>query len=276
VIVLKVYNCKGNSKKKINKKINVLYITSAELKKLKKYLIWMYLKKIITIFTRDYSINQKITSLKNKILRLEKKIYKLESDINSLEKGQAGERLVSDSLFEELDENYYLLNNFDFVWNGVRWEIDHLIISSSCLFLVETKNMKGRIFVEDDGKKWFKTPINKPDKLKTPMDNPQHQLKRTYRALKSLMESQSSLTEVPVKLAVVFPRNSCLLVGMSEEGLHLGTKTLDRIENITVPLLYHDELTDFIKSRKAHTGKMKIDEVFDYLIKLRHNHLSKH
>ncbi len=92
--------------------------------------------------------------------------------------------------------------------------------------------------MEDMADKWLKTPLNKPDALKNPMKNPQKQMQRNLFCFRRLI-TDSNFAEIPVRGVVVFPRNSCLLI--------------NRDQNFDIPVLYHDELIDYLTEIDSHT-----------------------
>lgn len=60
--------------------------------------------------------------------------------------GSRGEQQVSNTLKEELPDEYYVINDFNVVGNGgKKAQIDHLLIGTNGFFVIETKAYYGRL-----------------------------------------------------------------------------------------------------------------------------------
>jgi len=69
-----------------------------------------------------------------------------QNDIMKFESGRFGEQYVVDILKNQLPDNYYILN--DCVVAGIgaeKAQIDHLVVCETGIFVIETKNYKGKI-----------------------------------------------------------------------------------------------------------------------------------
>jgi hypothetical protein len=73
-------------------------------------------------------------------------------------KGILGERKVVKVLKKELDDSYYLLNDVEIKSKG--GNIDHILLSSKGIFVIETKNLKGKIECDEDD--WTYSYSNRP------------------------------------------------------------------------------------------------------------------
>lgn len=71
-------------------------------------------------------------------------------------RGKRGEKIVF-SILKELPDDYYIWNDIILQRNGYSVQIDHLVISPYGIFVIETKNMSGWIYGNDDCEKWTKT-----------------------------------------------------------------------------------------------------------------------
>ncbi|OWZ84757.1 nuclease-related domain-containing protein [Natranaerobius trueperi] len=197
-------------------------------RKVKRNLYVAYIKKFLPF----NSPNTK--QLRASLRKVEKNIDRLTKELIALEKGAYGEKLVTDTLKESLNDQFYLISNYTFQHNGTSYEIDHIVIGPTGIFFLEAKNLNGRIFVFDEESKWLKTPLNNPDALKVPFKNPQFQLSKARDAF--FKSHSSEVLDTSVNFAVVFPRNSCLLLG--------------REQTSTIPVLYNDEVSEYIQSYK--------------------------
>lgn len=68
-------------------------------------------------------------------------------------KGQVGEWMVG-SLLKGLGPGFEVLNDLTFVVDGDSTQIDHVVISTRGVFLIETKNFSGRIFGKTTDSHW--------------------------------------------------------------------------------------------------------------------------
>lgn len=71
-------------------------------------------------------------------------------------RGMRGEKTVF-SILKKLPDEYYIWNDVVIQRNGYSVQIDHIAISPYGIFIIETKNMKGWIYGNDDCDKWTKT-----------------------------------------------------------------------------------------------------------------------
>ncbi|ACB84038.1 nuclease-related domain-containing protein [Natranaerobius thermophilus] len=230
---MEIIDFKQSNLNRVYKYNEELKKTQSNFKQLKSRLLKKQLLKIITFNkSKKRQIQENICYDKTELDKLEQQIFRLTEKITALEKGVAGEKLVREHLKEQLSDSYYLINNFYF-FNNSPCEIDHIIVGPAGFVIVETKHLGGKLFVHPCHYKWLRAPLNNPDAIKKPMKNPLKQLERNVAEFKSLL-SEAEMGELPVQGVLVFPRNSCLLSnrGCGEE----------------FPVLYHDELIEYIDS----------------------------
>ena len=64
--------------------------------------------------------------------------------------GYDGEKQVTKTLNSALNDEYHLINDVNL--SDGQWNFDHVVLSPSEVFVIETKNNKGKITC--DGDKW--------------------------------------------------------------------------------------------------------------------------
>ena len=103
-------------------------------------------------------------------------------------KGKTGEAVVNVTTKLALDKNiYHLINDVTIPAKDSTTQIDHIIVSKFGVFVVETKNMKGRIFGGERQKTWTQSIYKK----KTKFQNPLHQNYGHVKNLERLLDLQS-------------------------------------------------------------------------------------
>jgi hypothetical protein len=68
--------------------------------------------------------------------------------------GALGEQHVGHILGNNQIDKKYVINNLMIVNDGKSCQIDHVLISRTGIFVVETKNYSGRIYGSEDQKEW--------------------------------------------------------------------------------------------------------------------------
>lgn len=118
-------------------------------------------------------------------------------------RGHNGEKRVFNVL-KELPDYYYVLNDVTIKVDDKEAQIDHLLVSPSGIWSVETKSHLGRIYGKERDKNW--TQKKKSDKGRihtTSFYNPIAQNAVHCRRLADFIRQKLNL-EVPVKSVVVF------------------------------------------------------------------------
>lgn len=112
-------------------------------------------------------------------------------------KGIIGEKTVS-SILKLLDKsNYKIINNILLKTGEVTSQIDHVVISSFGIFVIETKNYKGWIIGYENSEYWTQVIY----KYKKKFYNPIHQNSGHIRALKSCLKE---FPDLEYKSIIVF------------------------------------------------------------------------
>jgi hypothetical protein len=138
-------------------------------------------------------------------------------------KGKIGEAVVNLSNSFQLDKNKYTQIKdvtLELV-DGSTTQIDHIVASKYGIFVIETKNMKGRIFGGEHQKQWTQQIY----KVKNSFQNPLQQNLRHTKALEEVLElSPSWIFPVVVfvgecEIMTPMPRNVCK--GLSSYAKHI-------------------------------------------------------
>ena len=130
-------------------------------------------------------------------------------------KGRIGEKYVSKGLIKYLDEvKYTIINDVTLpLEDGGTTQIDHIVVSSFGVFVIETKNMSGWIFGSEHQAKWTQT----IHRSKYPFQNP---IRQNYKHTKTL----AHLLNMPHERfhsVVVFTSNAELKTKMPNNVGHL-------------------------------------------------------
>lgn len=101
---------------------------------------------------------------------------------NTLRAGLRGQRSTVEILLL-LDHNYYLINNLRLP--GRADDVDHLVVGPNGVFALETKNHRGRIFLEDG--QWYQSKTSRGGRPqpKEAIRDPTRQLKRNIDYLRA-------------------------------------------------------------------------------------------
>lgn len=139
-------------------------------------------------------------------------------------KGWFGEKSISNRLVKLDSEKYIILNDIILkTEKGTLTQIDHIVVSTFGIFVIETKNYKGWIFGSEKAERWSQVVY----KNKSFFRNPVKQNWAHVYALKYLLSNHSNLKYIPV---VVFA----------------GSAVLKQITS-NVPVIYDYEMLNFIK-----------------------------
>ena len=114
--------------------------------------------------------------------------------------GSEGEKRVTRVLRESLNDDYFLINDLQ-LFDGRKGNIDHVVVGPNGVFVIETKNLRGKIFASEDS--WQGTNGKSPSKQARDNAN------RVYYAIKA---SESFRTGKPwVQAIVVFTNKAAKL-----------------------------------------------------------------
>lgn len=173
---------------------------------------------------------------------------------NKLKRGEFGEQLVasildSDCSFHRLINNLVLLGE-----NNMSHQIDHILIRSNGIFVIETKNYFGNIVGNEDDSYWKKTfPFKGRIKTET-FHNPLKQNQSHIRIIKRIIGK-----DIPIYCFIVLVQNN-------GDGLDLFNvcgpqDILKRINLITIDKELSNETIENINSTLLNAEAYVNDEI---------------
>lgn len=154
-------------------------------------------------------------------------------------KGKSGEKLVAERL-DIIDGYKYIINNIMINENGKSRQIDHIAITEYGVFVIETKNYSGSVYGKESSNEWKQYINKKCFKFK----NPIHQ---NYGHLEIVRKQIDDITN-EIYSIVVFIRKCTLKV------------------DTTTPVIYEDQLAQYIKNRPRILSKEQIDRINQVLL----------
>ena len=166
---------------------------------------------------------------------------KITKNNKAQKKGEKGEKTTT-RLLNQLPKNNYMVLNDIFIQNGKYYsQIDHIVISKSGIFVIETKNYTGLIFGEESDYQWTQMIGNN---YKVKIINPVRQNLNHIRTLSAL------LPKTEYHSIIVMGKNASPQVHSS------------------VPVINHDMLLSTItRHRKAVLTINEMKQIYDTIIK---------
>ncbi len=163
-------------------------------------------------------------------------------------KGKLGESIVNFSITSNLDkETYHLLKDITLPSLGGTTQIDHVLVSTYGIFVIETKNFKGWIFGSETQKKWTQQIY----KHRNTFQNPLHQNYKHIRTLSDFL----NIEEEKFHSLVIFTGESTFKTSMPENVLDKGfTKYIKSKDNILFSELEVQEVVQRIESEQFEKG----------------------
>ena len=147
--------------------------------------------------------------------------------------GAAGERAIANRL-DGLPEGYDIFNDVLFEQNGTTVQIDHIVVSVYGIFVIETKNMHGRVYGGVNSEYWSQyLPETRYKNREYQFRNPFWQNDGHIKALRRVIEDAN----VPVYGIVVFPNETELNINHNDTLLH-------RNELLSYILSFGDKVMD--------------------------------
>ena len=143
-------------------------------------------------------------------------------------KGEFGEHLVESILGENVYGEKYVINGYIYERNGKSTEIDHIVVNTRGVFVIETKNRAGDIYGSDAEEEW--TQVLGDGDIVHKFRNPVLQNAAHVTKIKSILGD-----ETPVYSLVVFVQNntenisSDVVVPLAEltQAINRGTPKLN-------------------------------------------------
>ena len=84
-------------------------------------------------------------------------------------KGEEGEREVINVIGDTIEGEQYVLNNIILENNGKTSQIDHIVINSKGIFVIETKNYSGKVYGFENQHEWTQYVGNIESKIYNPI-----------------------------------------------------------------------------------------------------------
>jgi hypothetical protein len=134
--------------------------------------------------------------------------------------GWTGEKSVAKLLNATLSDDYYLINGLYFRGRG---DVDHIVLGPNGIFVVETKNWRGKVTCNGD--EWQRVG-------KRSLVSPSEQVKKNASAVKRAIEDSKMHLKGWIVPVIVFTNNRADL----------------QIRNPTVPILKLPQLPNYITS----------------------------
>jgi len=162
----------------------------------------------------DKQKEEDIKLLKEKLnlSKNEKQKYLIKQELSKLETGLVGEKETAYFIDFNLkdSENYAIIHNLRLEIDGLTAQIDHLLINKAVgIILVETKNTKAEVTINDDGTMLYKYGKNKSYNQANPLE----QSKRHELVLEKILDKYNmkvNITSYVVFLPNVIIKNKTL------------------------------------------------------------------
>lgn len=161
--------------------------------------------------------------------------------------GQRGESEVSKHLAEQLDHDYYLYNDLTVRSGFRRAQIDHLVVCRKGIFVIETKNWRGRIVGDEEERSWlqYRSEADPP----RPISNPVMQNRRHVVVLESFLRSGGAPVMPIVPLLVFTSRNATMDIRNQRSLLLWPAEVADYIARYRPAALHPESAVDAVLNR---------------------------
>ena len=189
-------------------------------------------------------------------------------------KGQRGERRIGKILSSLPADEYIVLNDLIYSYNGRTTQIDHIVVSIYGIFVIETKNYTGWIFGNTDKDYWTQNIWGNKFSLYNPVKQNKNHIKFLYSKFDVIRENINSVYPIVAFLGV-----SRLEVTGEKECVIRGDEVINYISGFSARILRKEDC-DYIavklemenigdkEGRTAHTINVR-KAVTDYEDKLR-------
>jgi len=165
-----------------------------------------------------------------------------------------GELLVRKALQKHFHSpNYHLLNHITLKHGDSTTQIDHILVSSYGVFVIETKNYKGWIFANPKHETWTQVLF----KAKFKFQNPIHQNHRHVVAVRELLDF---LPQEAVKSVVVFSGDAEFKTDMPN-GVFTLPMLIEYLSSCTEELLSINRVQFSVG--RIETARLEISEMTD-------------
>ncbi|MCO5067297.1 MAG: NERD domain-containing protein [Kiritimatiellae bacterium] len=141
--------------------------------------------------------------------------------------GLRGESEVAKILTENLDNSHYLYNDITVRSGFARAQIDHIVVSKKGIFVLETKNWRGRLEGDEGDRKWFQhVHADQPPRA---LSNPILQNQRHVAVLEKYLRSSGAPPMPIIPILVFTGRNTTLDIRNQKSLLLWPRETVDAI-----------------------------------------------
>ncbi len=165
--------------------------------------------------------------------------------------GRRGESKVSKKLARDLPRDTYVLNDVMIRHGGKSAQIDHIVLTSQGLFLLETKNWNGRIVGDENDEQWMQ--IKQEGRKTVKVGNPVKQCARHLSVLRDYFSS-AGIQWPDIESCVVFASGGSQL----------------EVKSASCPLLHLPDISDYILGYAGSRtySESEIDEVLNLFMKV--------
>lgn len=168
-------------------------------------------------------------------------------DAQYMAAGLRGENEVARILADGLDHSYYLYNDLSIRSGFSRAQIDHLVVSPKGIFLLETKNWRGRLTGDEEDRKWLQH--RSPDQPPRPLNNPVLQNRRHVAVLEKFLQT-GGVPAIPIVPMLVFTgRNTSIDITNQKTLLMWPRETVDYIQRYRPEKTWSDADVDAVLHR---------------------------
>lgn len=161
-------------------------------------------------------------------------------------KGKIGEYRVKLNLGNDIPNEKYIINDLLLLYQGKSTQIDHLIIKTTGVFVIETKNYSGLIYGNDNHKKW--TQVLNYGKAKNKFYNPILQNKSHIYTLSKIIGRKDCFISI-----IVFPK------------AHIMTSFKERVGSISDMQKWLNEDSEEI------LNSSEVEDIYQTLIEYKNN-----
>lgn len=154
-------------------------------------------------------------------------------------RGFLGEWYIKHIIGKTVKGKQYVINNYMIVEDGKSSQIDHILINSKGIFIIETKNYSGRIYGKENQQEW--TQVLNYGKVKNHFYNPVKQnATHVYRITNILPE------DAPIISVVVFVKDNTKYI---ESEKVIGSSRLGKfVKNDHGYSLTEDQMESYYKT----------------------------
>lgn len=165
-------------------------------------------------------------------------------------KGKIGERFVVAKLKKGLGSEYCILNDIYLpLSDGRTTQVDHIVVSSFGVFVIETKNYSGWIFANERSPVWTQTIYREKHTFQNP-------IRQNYRHLCALSEDLGIPKNVMHGIVVFI--GDCQFKTEMPRGVVFGRQLVEHIKSFAVKIIKDEqvgELAEAIREWDASVTK---------------------